>query len=106
MLQRCGQRGLQRSKCPVRLADGLQYHRLAVVVQILVKQHRMVLLLLCLNLIPVCKAVQTLRRIKIGDVQIKIGRIKLLVDLLVEQCGNGCFHDNTLRSAAAPPLHN
>ena len=75
---------------PVGLGDGLQRHLSAVVLEILHHQHGVIPLFLRLDLVPVGKAIQALLLIVDGEIQVQIGRIKLLVDLLVEQLRDLC----------------
>ena len=84
----------------VRLGNGLQGHLGVVVLEVLVKQHGVVPLLLGLNLVPVGEAVQAPGLKVVGKIQVQIGGVKLLVDLLVQQ-GGDLFtqHNNMLPSS-------
>ena len=67
--------------------------------EILVEQHGVIPLLLGLDLVPVGKAVKALCRKVVGEVQIQVGGVKLLVDLLVQQAGDSFVqHGNGLLS--------
>ena len=72
----------------IRLGDGAQGHFGAVVMEILIEQHGVVPLLLSLNLVPVGEPVQAPGLEIVGEVQIQIGGVELLVDLLVQQGRN------------------
>ena len=69
----------------IRLGNGLQCHGGAVVVKVLVEEHGVVSLLLGLDLVPVGKAIQPLGLKVVGEIQIQVGGVELLVDLLVQQ---------------------
>jgi len=85
MLQRFLQRCHVVASFPLRLCDGLKGDALAVVLQILIEQHGVIPFLLRLYPVPVLKAVQSDGGVVVGKVQIQIGGVELLVDLLVEQ---------------------
>ena len=74
----------------VGLVDGLQGHGLIVVMQILIEQQGVVPLLLGLDLVPVGKAVQSPGLKVVGEVQIQISGVELLVHLLVQQLFHFC----------------
>ena len=95
MLERLFQRGHVVAARPVRCVDGAEVDGDAVIEQVLEKQQRVVALLLRLYAIPVFKAVETGGRVVVGEVQIEIGRVKLLVDLLVDELGDSCVHGMT-----------
>jgi len=57
MLQRLFQRGHVVAAFPLRLCDGLKGDTLAVILQILIKQHGVIPFLLRLYPVPVLKAV-------------------------------------------------
>ena len=56
----------------------------------------MVALLLRLHAVPVFKAVETGGCVVVGKIQIEIGGVKLLIDLLIDEPGNGCVHGGYL----------
>ena len=95
MLECLFQRGHVVAARPVRRVDGAEADGDAVVEQVLEKQQRVVTLLLRLHAIPVFKAVETGGRVVVGKVQIEIGRVKLLIDLLVDELGDSCVHGKT-----------
>ncbi len=82
----------------VGLGNGAQGHLLAVVLEVLQEEHGMVPLLLGLNLVPVGKAIQTNLVIVQGKVQVQVGGIELLVDLIVEQLRNFLIQHNNIVS--------
>ena len=65
--------------------DRFQRHRLVLVLQIGVEQHGVVTLLLRLDHVPVGKAIESLGLEIVGELEIKVCRVKFLVDLLVQQ---------------------
>ena len=95
MLERLFQRGHVVAARPVRRVDGAEADGDAVIEQVLEKQQRVVALLLRLHPVPVFKAVETGGRVVVGKVQIEIGRVKLLIDLLVDELGDSCVHGKT-----------
>ena len=62
----------------------------------MIEEHGVIHLFLGLDFIPVGKAVQPLVIIKIGNVQVEIGGIEFLVDLLIQQLGNSLIHHRYL----------
>ena len=80
---------------PVRRVDGAEADGDAVIEQVLEKQQRVVALLLRLHPVPVFKAVETGGCVVVGKVQIEIGGVKLLIDLLVDELGDSCVHGKT-----------
>ena len=80
---------------PVRRVDGAEADGDTVIEQVLEKQQRVVTLLLRLHPVPVFKAVETGGCVVVGKVQIEIGRVKLLIDLLVDELGDSCVHGKT-----------
>ena len=96
MLERLLQRGHVVAARPVGRVDRAEADGDAVVEQVLEKQQRMVALLLRLHAVPVFKAVETGGRVVVGKVEIEIGGVKLLIDLLVDELGNGCVHGENL----------
>ena len=88
------QAGLQDRHIAVQhligLGDGIQGHGLVVIVQVLIEQKGVVPLLLGLNFVPVGKAVQSTGLKVVGEVQIQISGVELLVHLLVQQLFHFC----------------
>ena len=80
---------------PLWLCDSLKGDTLAIVLQILIEQHGVIPLLLRLYPVPVLKAVQSDGGVVVGKVQIQIGGVELLVDLLVEQLRYVSVHDTS-----------
>ena len=80
---------------PLRLCDSRKGDALAVILQILIEQHGVIPLLLRLYPVPVLKAVQSDGGVVVGKVQIQIGGVELLVDLLVEQLRYVSVHDTS-----------
>ena len=89
------QRGHVINSLPLRLCDSLKGDALAVILQILIKQHGVIPFLLRLYPVPVLKAVQSGGGVVVGKVQIQIGGVELLIDLLVEQLRYVCVHDTS-----------
>ena len=96
MLERLLQRGHVVAARPVGRVDRAEADGDTVIEQVLEKQQRMVALLLRLHAVPVFKAVETGGCVVVGKVQIEIGGVKLLIDLLVDELGNGCVHGGYL----------
>ena len=67
----------------VRGVDGAQLGALTVVLEIGQEEHSVVSLLLSLNLKPVTEPIQVLGVVVIGHIQVQVGGIKFLVDLLL-----------------------
>ena len=95
MRQRLFQRGHVVASFPLRLCDSLKGDALAVILQILIKQHGVIPFLLRLYPVPVLKAVQSDGGVVVGKVQIQIGGVELLVDLLVDQLRYVSVHDTS-----------
>ena len=74
--------------------DGVQLDWAVVVLHILVDEHGVVTLLLGLDHVPIGEAGKAALVEVVVHVQIKIGAVELLVDLLVEQVGNFFIQHN------------
>ena len=83
MDQRGGQRIAEGLIYLVRGVDGAQLGALTVVLEIGQEEHSVVSLLLSLNLKPVTEPIQVLGVVVIGHIQVQVGGIKFLVDLLL-----------------------
>jgi len=95
VLQCLFQRGHVVASFPLRLCDSLKGNALAVILQILIKQHGVIPFLLRLYPVPVLKAVQSDSSVVVGKIQIQIGGVELLIDLLVEQLRYVSVHDTS-----------
>lgn len=72
------------AQAALRLSNRLQRNLLVVVVEVLVKQQRVVAFFLRLHLVQFSNPSSPLGSIVICKLQVQISRIKLLVDLVVE----------------------
>ena len=85
VLEGLHQRGHQAGAVGLRLGDGLEGDGLVVFGQIVQEFHCVVPLLHRLDAEVVGKAVQVPLTVEVGHIQIEIGGVELLVDLLVYQ---------------------
>ncbi len=75
----------------------LQLHLLVIVLQIFEYFQGVLLFFFGLKHEPVAEAVQVLFIVIVGNIQVKIGRIKFLVDLILHQIRDLLIHDKILR---------
>jgi len=96
VLERGLQRLQERGEFLVGLIDGQQLHLATVLVQVVAEDKSMVAFFLGLDLVPVGKALETLLLVVVGEGQIQIRRVQLLVDLIVQQFVHACVHEHLL----------
>ena len=71
-----------------RLCDGIQHRALAVELQVFHEQEGMIALLLGLDLIPVAEAVELAIVVIVREIEVEVGGVEFLGDLLIEQLYN------------------
>ena len=83
--------------------DGQKLHGLAVLMQVVAEDHRVIALFLSLDLEVVSVAGQALLLVVVGEGEVQVGGVQLLVDLVVDELVDLGVHENPFSLVGAMP---